>query len=121
MSVDNVPIEEPKKRPGIITGICIIGFIGLALTLISIIILAVSDSLYLMPDSYMPFFLVTLGIGIASMIGLWNMKRWAVYTYTLNFVIGLIFSLSTGTADFLSFIIPIIVIIIIWANFQIME
>ena len=55
------------------------------------------------------------------MIGLWIMKKWAVYVYTVFFVINQIVLLMTNRWNLLGFLLLIIIIGILWAYIRKMD
>lgn len=95
--------KQNSERPLLITIICIIGFVG------SIFILP--NALMLMqhyPIIGVPLF-ISSTIGLACMIGLWKMKRWAGIVYILLAVLVQFVLILTGKWNFISFIIPALV------------
>lgn len=107
------------NRPKIITNVCILGFVGL---LISIGILLVPSIRELLPEHSGSFILVTVLTTILSLIGLfgyWKMRRWGVYIYiamlAITVVYGLVGSLP-GIFDFIYF--PVFVTAVGLMNFK---
>src|SRR6266487_6964705 len=80
------PTQHPteKKRPTAITVVCILGFIGAAIT----IPLIFSASARQIGSWYLPYLGLSAVIGVICMIGLWNMKKWAAYLYTVFVLIN---------------------------------
>jgi len=108
--------SEEKVRPILITICCLIGFVS---TVISIEL--IPDRFNIPPISlrqignwYFAELLVTTIIGFCCFIGLWNMRKWAVYTYTALFIINQIKSIFTHTENVLAILIPGILIVIMW-------
>jgi hypothetical protein len=66
------------QRPVAITVICILGFIGAALSIPLIFSSAASN----IGGWYPPFLGLSAVVGLICMIGLWMMKKWAVFLYT---------------------------------------
>ena len=102
--------ENPHKRPIAITIICIIGFIGAALTLP----LFFSDVMRTLPSWYPALLGVSAVIGLACMIGLWMMQKWAVYTYTAFTAIGQVILIATGLWNPWTLIVPAIIIAVMF-------
>jgi hypothetical protein len=48
------------------------------------------------------------------MVGLWMMRKWAVYTYTVFFVITQAIMISAGFFNPIGLIIPLIIIVIMF-------
>jgi|ERR1043166_4661226 hypothetical protein len=102
--------DQPHKRPVAITIICIIGFIGAALT----VPLIFSQTARSIGPWYPPLLAVSAVIGLACMIGLWMMRRWAVYTYTAFAAINQVIMIATGIWNPVALIIPAIIIVIMF-------
>ena len=99
---------QPASRPVAITVICILGFIGVAVSL-PLIFSATAAGI---GSWYPPFLgLSTVG-GLICMIGLWKMKKWAVFLYTALVVVCQIVLLSMGLWSAFSFLVPLIIIAI---------
>lgn len=100
--------ETHSGRPTALTIICVLGFLGAILT-----IPAFFASLRLPIGAWYPPFLLLSGvIGLVCMIGLWKMKRWAVFTYTGFVILNQIILMITGNWSFLALLLPGIVIAI---------
>jgi hypothetical protein len=100
------------KRPVIITIICILGFLGAVMMLLTL--LNPSARTQMIQEEgviIIPFLMSIFILWVAGMIGYWKMKRWGVYLYFVMAVIsiggGFLFNLQTGT---FSYLMPIIVI-----------
>jgi len=103
-------VEDPHKRPIAITIICIIGFIGAALT----VPMFFTDLMRSLPPWYPVYLGVGSVIGLACMIGLWMMQKWAVYTYTAFAAINQVILIATGLWNPFSLIIPLIIIVLMF-------
>jgi len=98
------------NRPIAITIICIIGFIGAALTLPAFFM----EVMHSLPPWY-PYLLgVSAVIGLACMIGLWMMRKWAVYTYTAFAAINQVILIATNLWNPLALVLPAIVIAVMF-------
>lgn len=97
-----------NKRPLAITIICVLGFIGT----LAILPLLFSGLASQVGSWYPPFLVFASVVGFTCMVGLWKMKKWAVYIYTgmvmLNQLIMVLMEVWTISA----LIAPIIVIAI---------
>jgi hypothetical protein len=86
------------KRPAIITIICILGFLGALMMLLTL----------LNPSARTQMIQET---GVIGLVGYWKMKRWGLYLYTVMAIIsiggGFLLNLKTGL---FSYLVPIIVI-----------
>jgi hypothetical protein len=100
----------PARRPVLITIICVIGFIGVPASLL----LLFSDRISLLPSWYPALLAVSALIGLVCIIGLWMMRRWAVYTYTGFFVANQLLMLATGLWSPMALILPLIFVIIMF-------
>ncbi len=106
-----------KKRPGIITVICVIGFVGALFTIPFIF----SDTAKMISSWYPIYVAFSVIVGLVSMVGLWMMKKWGIITYTsfvgINQVVLIIFSVW----NIFAIIIPGIIIAIGFSKFKEME
>ena len=100
--------EKSSRRPTAITVICVIGFIGALFT----IPLIFSDIARKIGTWYPPFLAFTAVVGFICMVGLWKMRRWAVFTYTGFAALNQIVMLAMGVWSILALLIPGIVIAI---------
>lgn len=106
-------VSEPgARRPLAITIICIVGFLGAVVT----VALLFSS----IPRSIGPWYPPLLGfsavVGLACMVGLWHMKKWAVYTYTAFALCNQVVLLVMGIWGVTALVIPALVIAFMWAN-----
>jgi hypothetical protein len=99
-------VGSAAKRPVAITVICVIGFIGAAIT-VPLIFSVTARSI---APWYPPLVGVGAVIGLVCMIGLWVMRKWAVYAYTAFAAINQVILLATGLWNPLALILPGIVI-----------
>jgi hypothetical protein len=102
--------EDPHKRPIAITIICILGFIGAALTLPALFLEEVRN----IAPWYPVLVVVSSVIGLACMIGLWMMQKWAVYAYTALTAAGQVILIATGLWNVFSLILPAIIVIVMF-------
>lgn len=98
--------QEEKKRPTAITVICVLGFIGAAFT-IPLIFSDIAGQI----GSWYPLYLgLSAIIGLVCMVGLWQMKKWAAYTYTGFVGLNQIVLLTMGVWNVMALLIPAIVV-----------
>ncbi len=69
--------NPPRTLPITIICVLMVAGIGIALPLIT------SGTARTVGEWYPPLLVVNCVMGLVCMIGLWKMRRWAVYTYTL--------------------------------------
>lgn len=114
------PVDEilhEKKRPTAITVICILGFIGAAIT-----IPVIFSDLARQVRSWYPLYLGLASlIGFVCMVGLWKMKKWAAYTYAGFIIVNQIVLWTMGIWTVMSLIIPGIVVAIALTNLKKMD
>ncbi|HEY3357879.1 MAG TPA: hypothetical protein VGQ83_31800 [Polyangia bacterium] len=96
------PPPARPVRPTAITVICILGFIGAGFT----VPLLLLPTTWKIGTWYPPYLLVTAGIGLACMLGLWKMKRWAVFLYTAMVVVNQIVLIAMGLWNPLALALP---------------
>jgi hypothetical protein len=112
--VDQAPqaqaLENPHKRPIAITIICVIGFIGAVLA----VPLIFSETARGIAPWYPALLGVSSVIGLACMIGLWMMRKWAVYTYTAFAAVNQVILIATGLWNPVALLIPAIIIVVMF-------
>jgi hypothetical protein len=109
-------------RPVAITVICIIMGILLVLGLIGLIgLIGVAFSAGAMGMGVgwiLIYSIVNVLLTAACVYGFWMMKKWALYLYTVLFVIGLISSIAIAGISGLNIVgnlIPLVVLAVCWA------
>ena len=103
-------VDPAPKRPIAITIICVISFIGALLA----VPLIFSDVARGIGAWYPPMLGISSLIGLACTIGLWMMRKWAVYTYTAFAAINQVIMIVMGIWNPLALIIPGIVIVVMF-------
>jgi hypothetical protein len=106
-----------KKRPVAITVICILGFIGAALT-VPLIFSPIARSI---GAWYPPYLALSSVIGLICMIGLWMMKKWSIIVYTAFVAVNQVVMLAMGVWNVAALLIPAIVIAIGFSQFSKMD
>jgi hypothetical protein len=97
-----------SERPVAITIICVLGFIGAALT----IPLIFSDIARGIGAWYPPYLAFSAVVGFVCMIGLWQMMKWSVFVYTAFVVLNQVVLFAMGVWNIFGLLIPAIVIAI---------
>jgi len=97
---------ETVKRPASITVICVVGFVG-ALVAVSLIF---SPAAQKVGSWYPPYLAISALLGLTCTIGLWLMKKWAVYTYIGVVALNQIVILVMGVWNVMALLIPAVVI-----------
>jgi hypothetical protein len=97
-----------EDRPTAITVICILGFAGAAISIPFIFTGAIAR----VGNWYPPYLVLSTIVGLASMMSLWNMRKWGVYLYTGFFLLTQAVLFVTGLWKWNSLIIPCVVIAI---------
>jgi hypothetical protein len=100
------------QRPVAITVICILGFIGAALSIPLIFSSAASS----VGGWYPPLLGLSAVVGLICMIGLWKMKKWAVFLYAAMVVVIQIVLFSMHLWTPFSLLFPVIIVAIGFAN-----
>ncbi|HEX4641318.1 MAG TPA: hypothetical protein VH252_08025 [Chthoniobacterales bacterium] len=99
---------QVTQRPVAITVICILGFIGAALSIPVIF----SSTASRVASWYPPVLGLSAAVGLICMIGLWKMKKWAVFLYTAMFVVIQVVLVSTHLWTPASSVLPFIIVAI---------
>ena len=76
------------RRPISITIVCVVIALILVIGLVGLMDLTANAS-QSNPAWYWIFIIGQFALIVASMVGLWNMRKWGAYAYTVNFVISL--------------------------------
>jgi hypothetical protein len=97
---------DPHERPIAITIICIIGFIAAALSVPAFFMVAMGS----LPPWYQAWLGISTMIGLATLIGLWMMRKWAVYTYTGLTATNQVILIATGLWNPFTLLLPGIII-----------
>ncbi len=98
---------EAVKRPGAITGICVVGVLGV----VGLIYLGSSGALSRAPDWYMPYLTFSAIVGLTALAGMFMMRKWGFYLYAALFALNQLVMLTTGLWSIQSALAPLIVII----------
>ncbi len=101
-------IAATSERPVPITIICIIGFIGAALTIPAIFMATAAN----IGAWYPPYLAFSAVVGLVCMIGLWKMLKWSVFAYTAFVILNQCVLMAMGAWNFFALLIPAIVIVI---------
>jgi hypothetical protein len=107
--MDDTPASP---RPTAITVICILGFIGAAISIPVIF----SDIARAIGPWYPPYLGFSALAGLICMVGLWKMRKWSVFAYTALVVLNQIVLFSMGVWNVFALLIPAIVIAIAFAH-----
>ena len=102
-----------KKRPAVITTICIIWLLGAAIMIIPILFLADISG-----DWYPPYFALSTLAGLIGIIGLWKMKKWGIFSCTFVFTLNQLVMLKMGGVNIIGLIISLVVIGVGFSQFS---
>lgn len=100
--------KDNIERPIAITVICILGFVGAALS----IPMVFSDIARQIGDWFPPYSGSIAAISLTCMIGLWFTKKWAIYTYTCLVVLNQIVLITMGRWSLLVLIIQGVIVVV---------
>lgn len=105
------PPPIPNVRPTAITVICVLGLLGAVFT-IPMLFTEVARQI---GAWYPPYLGLSAVIGGICMIGFWQMRRWAVFTYTGFCAINQVILFATGNWNAFALVFPGIVIAILYS------
>jgi hypothetical protein len=74
------------KRPGIITAICVLGFLGVVNAAFSMF----SPYAKMLGSSFQAYFAVVMLINLIAVVGFWKMKKWGVILYALTVTVNVV-------------------------------
>lgn len=97
-----------NKRPLAITIICVLGFVG-TLAILPILFSGLASQI---GAWYPPFLVFASVVGFTCMVGLWKMKKWAVYIYTGMVILNQLIMVLMEVWTISALIAPVIVIAI---------
>ena len=106
-----------KKRPGIITAICIIGFLGILLS-IPIIFYDIAKTI---GSWYPPYLAFSAIVVLVCIVGMWKMKKWSIILYATFVGINQIVLMAIGVWNVMAILLPAIIIAIGFSKFKAME
>jgi hypothetical protein len=101
--------EGKVERPIAITVICILGFVGAALS----IPMVFSDIARQIGNWFTPYSASVAAISLICMIGLWFTKKWAIYAYICLVVLNQIVLITMDKWELLILIIQGIIVAVI--------
>jgi len=101
-----------SQRPIAITVICILSAIGIVLGIIGLV--AAAGALSALAPWYPIYAGASIIVGAVCTYGLWMMKKWALYLYTVLFVLNQIIAMMLGAFSIIGLAIPLAVVIICW-------
>jgi hypothetical protein len=102
------PEHEIIKRPTAITMICILGFIGVALSVPMIF----SEIAWQIGSWFPPYAGFSTVVSLICMIGLWRNKKWALYSFSTLVLINQVVLITKGEWNVLILIVQGIIILI---------
>ena len=104
--------ESPAGRPGAITAICVIGAIGAPFS----VALVFSTAAREIGAWYPPTLALATLVGLACVVGLWKMKKWAAYTYTSFVAANQVLMAATGRWNIIGLLIPGLIVFFLWKH-----
>ena len=109
------PIHNGKiERPIAITIICVLGFVGAGLS----VPMVLSDVARQIGSWFLPYSGSVVAACLACMIGLWFIKRWAIYSYVCLVVLNQVVLITTNEWHILTLVTQGIIIIVILLNLE---
>ena len=109
------PIEAAtpsNARPVIITVLCVVMFVGVVFA-VPIIFSQIARDI---GAWYPPLLAFGAVVGFVCMIGIWKMRKWAVYAYAVFCVVNQVVLLATGLWSISALVIPGIFIAIMFSQ-----
>lgn len=107
------PTPVASARPGIITFICILGFLAGAVGLFVGLLTDLPD---LVGEWYRPFLVLGAVATTAGYVGVWMMKKWGLYLVTIMFAVGIIVSYSMNQWNPVNTIGSAIVLLVLYLH-----
>ena len=116
-NVTPAPPKAPSKRPGVISFICILGFIAGMIGLLVALTMPATG----LPDWYRPFAVLGVAVSFIGYIGTWKMKKWGMYLLILMFLVSVIVAYATDLYSIASIAGSALIVLIIIFNSGKME
>jgi len=113
-AADNFTSVVPR-RPTSVTLVCIVITLVLVVNLLTLLNLTADTSLSI-PVWYWALTIGQFSLIVASIVGLWLMRKWGAYAYTLNFIINLILLLQAF--NIISLILPVVLLVFTYRKFK---
>ena len=115
MDISPPPIETAQpsnSRPVIITVLCVFGFFGGLFTVPTIFSQVARD----IGAWYPSLLALSAVVGFVCMVGLWKMRKWALYAYTGLCVVNQVVLLAIGRWSIFALVLPGIFIAIMFSQ-----
>lgn len=96
-----------RKRPGLITTVCVLGFIWIVFSFPAVF----SPSVKKLGDWYPALFGLIVAVNFISYIGVWHMKRWGADLFIITFFIKEILLLFINDVSYAGIVFSVFFII----------
>ena len=106
-----------RKRPLLITIICIIGFIWIVFSFPAVF----SPSVKKLGDWYPALFGLIVASSFIAYIGVWNMKRWGCSLFIITFFIKEILLLLINDINYVGIVVSVFIISVMVAFYKRMD
>ncbi len=106
-----------RKRPLLITIICIIGFIWIVFSLPAVF----SPSVKKLGDWYPALFGLIVASSFIAYIGVWNMKRWGCSLFIITFFIKEILLVLINDINYVGIVVSVFIISVMVAFYKRMD
>ncbi len=103
------------RRPTSITVVCIVITLALIINLITLLNITTDPSLNI-PLWYWALTIGQFSLIVAAITGLWFMRKWGAYAYTVNFLINVILLLFAF--NIISLVLPVVLLVFIYRKFN---
>jgi hypothetical protein len=109
--------HKPERipTPSFIYAVCTLGVLGTLPTLL----LWTTEVAYMVGQWYLNFLLISTLLIWLSLVGIWKMKKWAVFAYTIIIIVTHVTLFKYNVLwNYTSLIIPAIVSMTMWFYFK---
>lgn len=107
--------ERPLKvkRPAIITGLCMVGFLGCVVVFLALLLPSTRNEGVKRYGSWFPLLTGFFDlIGLLALIGYWKMRKWGVYLYLVLTLAGLVYAIFADVrVSIVNYLLPVALIV----------
>ena len=113
--------EIDRTRPTSITVVCVLIGISLLANLLILVEYLTRKNQQGVSSLSLIFTAVSLVFVVAALVGLWGMKKWGAWLYTINFLLSVGSLIFIGGVNIIYLIVPVIIQFFIYSKYSLMD